>query len=217
MCFRFFRENLFVTVKSGAEMELLVVGLGNPGKQYAATRHNLGHMVIEELCARAKTTLKAQPYQLNLAQARLGQGPGGTFGNRALLATCKSYMNLSGGPVKSGLKSLKLDPEAHLLVIHDDLDLEFGTLKLKQGGGEGGHNGLKSISSCLGTKNYYRLRCGISRPRPNQAVADYVLEGFRAGERELLQEMVARAATVVEELANGDFVLVQQRLHAGMI
>ena len=152
-----------------------IVGLGNPGAQYEKTRHNIGHMVVAELASRVGGALRAhRATRTHQLTAFLG-APGA--GERVVLGTCDSFMNLSGSPVVSLLDYYDISPE-NLIVIHDDLDLPFGTLKLKRGGGEGGHNGLKSISQHLGTRDYIRLRFGIGRPPGRQDPAAFVLKPF---------------------------------------
>lgn len=180
-----------------------VVGLGNPGEKYAHTRHNAGHLVIAALVGRVGGTLSShRASHTHAMSARVGAGPG-VSGERLILATPDSYMNTSGGPVKALLDYFDVQ-STDLIVIHDDLDLPFGTLKLKRGGGEGGHNGLKSISKSLGDKNYIRLRFGIGRPPGQQDPADFVLRPFSTVERKNLPMLVERAADAVEDvLANG--------------
>lgn len=174
----------------------VVVGLGNPGNKYAQTRHNIGHMVVEELSRRigAKLSLHKQS-QMMAASARIGAAPG-MSGEQVIMGVSQSYMNTSGGPVSSLLKYFHADAE-RLIVIHDDLDLPFGSLRLKRGGGEGGHNGLKSISASLGNKNYIRVRVGIGRPPGKQDPADFVLSQFSASEKKELPFVIADVADAV--------------------
>ena len=143
--------------------------------------------------------------------ARVGVAPGNP-GERLLLATPDSYMNTSGGPVKALLDYFDVEP-ANLIVVHDELDLPFGTLKLKRGGGEGGHNGLKSISQSLGNKNYIRLRFGIGRPPGRQDPADYVLRPFSAAERKDLPVLLEQAADAVEDVLANGLEKATMRLH----
>ncbi|MBR5950325.1 MAG: aminoacyl-tRNA hydrolase [Actinomycetaceae bacterium] len=188
-----------------------IVGLGNPGAQYEKTRHNIGHMVIDELARRVGSQLSAHraTNTRNLA-AFLGL-PG--QGERAILATCNSYMNVSGAPVSSLLKYYDVPPE-NLIVIHDDLDLPFATLKLKRGGGEGGHNGLKSISQSLGTRDYIRLRCGIGRPPGSQDPASFVLKPFAKAESSDVALMVVRGADAIEDVIMSGLEKAIMRLHS---
>ena len=161
----------------------LVIGLGNPEARYARNRHNVGRMVIDVLVGRAGARLGGHKARARLAEARLGVMPGGAPGPRVILAEPESYMNLSGGPVRALVDFYRVDPAMRLLVIHDDLDLPAHVLRLKRGGGEGGHNGLRSIGRALGTRDYARLRVGIGRPPGRQDPADFVLSDFPARER----------------------------------
>jgi PTH1 family peptidyl-tRNA hydrolase len=170
----------------------LVVGLGNPGSSYAATRHNIGQFVIDELLSRTGGTLKAHKSRCEVAEVRL-------VGERVVLARPRSYMNESGGPVAALRDYFKADP-AHLVVLHDELDIPFGALRVKFGGGDNGHNGLKSIRSAIGTGEFYRVRVGIGRPPGRQAPSDFVLKPFSATERKDLEWHVTRAADAVESL-----------------
>lgn len=188
-----------------------VVGLGNPGAQYEKTRHNAGHMVIDELARRVGAKLSARKATRTHALTAFLGAPGS--GQKAVLATCDSYMNVSGGPVKALLSYFDVAPE-ELIVIHDDLDLPFGTLKLKRGGGEGGHNGLKSISQSLGSKNYIRLRFGIGRPPGRQDPADYVLKPFAKSDQGELELLISRAADAVEDVIMTGLDAATLRLHS---
>ncbi|MFC2621036.1 MAG: aminoacyl-tRNA hydrolase, partial [Pauljensenia sp.] len=152
----------------------LVVGLGNPGAQYASTRHNVGYLTLDVLASRGGASLTSHRSRTHTADVRLGVGPGGVPGPRVVLARADSYMNTSGGPIQALASFLKILP-SRILVIHDDMDLPAHTLRLKVGGGEGGHNGLKSLSSHLGTRDYARLRIGVGRPPGRMDPADYVL------------------------------------------
>src|SRR5438445_8498153 len=155
---------------------LLVVGLGNPGPRYAATRHNAGFLVLDLLAERIGSTFKAHKGRADVIEARLA-------GQSVVLAKPKSFMNESGGPLVAISRFYKVPPELTVLV-HDELDLPFGTLRLKRGGGEGGHNGVKSVSAALGSKEYVRVRFGIGRPPGRQDPADFVLRAFSAAERQ---------------------------------
>jgi PTH1 family peptidyl-tRNA hydrolase len=171
----------------------LVVGLGNPGPSYARTRHNIGHLVADELAARVGGGWKQQKQaKAEVIETRIS-------GIRTILAKPRSYMNESGGPVSGLLKFFKLEP-ASLVVIHDELDLDFGTLRAKFGGGDNGHNGLKSLRKSLGTGEYYRLRFGVGRPPGRQNPADFVLNEFSSTERKDLPFAVDRSADAVESL-----------------
>lgn len=167
----------------------LVVGLGNPGPRYAATRHNVGFMVVDLLSARIGGKFKSHRANADLLEGRLAGVP-------VVLAKPRSFMNESGGPVVGVSRFFKVPMES-AIVVHDDLDLPYGTLRLKRGGGDGGHNGLRSLTSALG-KEYIRVRFGIGRPPGRQDPADYVLREFTSAERRELPFLVDRAADAVE-------------------
>ncbi|HEY4576662.1 MAG TPA: aminoacyl-tRNA hydrolase [Yaniella sp.] len=186
---------------------VLVVGLGNPGERYAATRHNIGHMVVNELAHRNGERFKAHKAQAAVAEFRLGIG-----GPKVVLAKPATYMNLSGKPVAALLKFFKVGPE-NLIVVHDELDIDFDTIRLKRGGGEGGHNGLKSISQALGTIDYLRVRAGIGRPPGRMAPADYVLRPFSSTEQKTLALHIDRLADAVESLIENGLTATQNRFH----
>jgi len=192
----------------------LVVGLGNPGTRYARNRHNVGRMVIDVLAGRTGSRLSGHRARAQAAEARLGVLPGGAPGPRVILAEPACYMNLSGGPVKALARFYGIDPTARLLVIHDELDLPAHQLRLKRGGGEGGHNGLRSISQALGTRDYARLRVGVGRPPGRQDAADFVLSDFPARERDALAVTLEQAADVVEDVVARGFEDAQRRLHS---
>ena len=190
----------------------MVVGLGNPGAQYANTRHNVGHMLVDLLASNAGVQLSAHRSGTHCADIRLGMLPGGVPGPRVILAISDSYMNTSGGPIGRLAKFVNVAP-SRLLVVHDDLDLPEGTLRLKTGGGEGGHNGLKSISQVLGTRDYNRLRIGIGRPPGRMNPADYVLARMNQNQLTELAVTIAQAGDVVEDIVTTSFSEAQQRLH----
>ena len=184
----------------------LVVGLGNPGPDYADTRHNIGFGVVELLAARAEGGRFAKHRaNADAVETRLA-------GRRVVLAKPRTYMNVSGGPV-AGLVRYFSIPLPDLVVVHDDLDLGFGVIRLKRGGGEGGHNGLRSISQALGTKDYLRVRFGIGRPPGRQDPADFVLKRFSAAERKELDVAVDLAADAVEMLLSNGLEPTQNRYH----
>ncbi len=193
-------------------MPTLVVGLGNPGPEYTGTRHNFGHMVVSELARRAGATLSAHKGHARVASIRL-PGDGGAPGSAAVLAIPMSYMNLSGGPVSALAKYFDVDPR-DVIVVHDDIDLPFGAVKLKRGGGEGGHNGLKDITKALGTKDYVRVRGGVDRPPGRQDAASHVLRKFSAVERKELPWFVDVAADAVEAIVATGLEAAQQRFHS---
>ena len=178
-----------------AEERFVVVGLGNPGPRYAATRHNLGFAVVALLADRVGARfkpLKAPGGRVEVAEGRLVDHP-------VALARPQSLMNASGGPGVAVARYFKVEPD-HLIVVHDELDLPFASMRIKRGGGDGGHNGLKSITAALGSKEYNRVRIGIGRPPGRQDAADYVLHEFAAAERRELPYEIDRAADAVESL-----------------
>ncbi len=192
----------------------LVVGLGNPGPTYAGNRHNVGAMVVAELARRGGASLtRHKAARALVASVRLGVLPGGAPGPAAVLAQPLSYMNESGGPVSALLRWFEV-PLERVVVVHDDLDLPFGTLRLKRGGGEGGHNGLRSISQSLGSKDYLRVRVGIGRPPGRLDAADYVLRDFSSTERPELAFLIPDAADAVEMLVHRGLEATQQLVHA---
>jgi len=191
----------------------LVVGLGNPGPTYAGNRHNVGQMVTTELARRAGVAFGKDRSLARVADVRLGTGPGGVPGPRALLAQPTTYMNVSGGPV-GALARYHQVPTDRVVVVHDELDLPYATVRLKQGGGEGGHNGLRSISQVLGTREYLRVRVGIGRPPGRQDPADFVLADFSTTEKKELPWLVDAAADAVEQLVLEGLAAAQLRFHS---
>lgn len=172
----------------------LVVGLGNPGPGYAGNRHNVGFMVVDMLAGRMGTRFKAHKSRADIVEGRHG-------GHRVVLAKPRSYMNESGGPVAS-LRDFFKVPLERLVVVHDELDLPFGGLRLKMGGGDNGHNGLRSIRRTLGSGDFNRVRFGIGRPPGRMDAAAYVLRDFGAAERKELDLDVERTADSVEALVS---------------
>lgn len=185
---------------------VLVVGLGNPGPQYELTRHNAGFLVADLLAERVGGKLKAHRASGNRADVLEGR----LAGAAVVLAKPRSYMNESGGPVSSVARFYKI-PAENVIVIHDELDLPFATLRLKRGGGEGGHNGLRSTTSALGTKDYVRVRFGIGRPPGRQDPADYVLREFATAEHKELEFLIDRAADAVETILTDGLEAAQNR------
>jgi len=183
----------------------LVVGLGNPGPRYALTRHNAGFLVVDLLAERTAGRFKAHKSRCDVVEGRLAEVP-------TVLAKPRSYMNESGGPVNSVARFFKIEPDS-IVVVHDDLDLEYGTLRLKRGGGDGGHNGLRSTTAALGTPDYLRLRFGVGRPPGRMDPADYVLREFSAAERKDLAYHVDRAADAVEALLRDGLDATQNAFH----
>jgi peptidyl-tRNA hydrolase, PTH1 family len=176
---------------AGTADRQLVVGLGNPGPRYAGTRHNAGFLVVDLLAERMGGRFRRRGL-CDVLEGRLADVP-------VVLAKPRGYMNESGGPIVAVSRFYKV-PVDRLAVVHDDLDLPFGTLRLKRGGGDGGHNGLRSATAALGTRDYARVRFGIGRPPGRQDPADYVLRDFSAAERKDLGYLVDRAADAVEVL-----------------
>jgi len=170
----------------------LVVGLGNPGPAYAGNRHNVGYLVVDLLAERMSGRFKAHRSRAEIVEGRLG-------GQRVVLAKPRSFMNDSGGPVSALLDFFKV-PMERLVVVHDELDLPYGGLRLKMGGGDNGHNGLKSIRRSLGSGEFNRLRFGIGRPPGRMDAAAYVLRDFSGTERKDLAVEVDRSADAVEAL-----------------
>ncbi|MEH1016716.1 aminoacyl-tRNA hydrolase [Micromonospora sp. CPCC 206060] len=173
----------------------LVVGLGNPGREYAGNRHNVGFMVVDLLAGRIGTKLGRH----RRAVADVGEGRLGFGGPKLVLVKPLTYMNLSGAPVVALAQFYKVPP-GQVIAVHDELDIGYGQFRIKCGGGEGGHNGLRSMSKSLGTKDYVRVRFGIGRPPGRQDPADYVLSDFSQVERKELEFLVDRAADVVESV-----------------
>jgi PTH1 family peptidyl-tRNA hydrolase len=193
------------------EAPWLVVGLGNPGAKYAGHRHNLGYRVVDRLAADVGGQFSAARARAQVLTGRLGH-QGGLPGPRVILAKPQTFMNESGGPV-AGLVRFYRVPLERLLVVHDELDLALGVLRLKRGGGEGGHNGLKSISKSLGTRDYGRVRLGIGRPPGSMDPADYVLSDPRGAERIELDLLVERGADAVGRILHVGFTSAQSEVH----
>lgn len=197
----------------------LVVGLGNPGPQYAGNRHNVGQMVLDELARRAGASfggkgggvLSRRP-QAAVAEARLGTLPGGVPGPRVILAKPTTYMNVSGGPVAALAKYYDV-PVERVVMVHDELDIPFADVRLKRGGGEGGHNGLRDTSKALGSKDYVRVRVGVGRPPGRMDPADFVLRDFAKPELKDLPWLVDAAADAVEAVVVEGLEKAQLRFH----
>ncbi len=197
---------------SSSDDAWLVVGLGNPGPTYAGTRHNVGYLVVEELARRIGGSWRSHKTgRADVVEGRLGAP--GTPGPRVVLARARCYMNESGGPVSTLAKFYNVDA-AHIIAVHDELDIDFGTLRSKLGGGDNGHNGLKSMRSSLGTGDFYRVRAGIGRPPGRQAPAHFVLSGYSSTERKELPFQVGDAADAVESLITDGLEKTQQRFNS---
>jgi len=190
----------------------LVVGLGNPGPSYAGHRHNVGHLVVDELASRLGSPFRAHKSgRAEVVEGRLGLP--GADGPRVVLAKARSYMNDSGGPVKQLATFYKV-PVERIVAVHDELDIPFDTLRVKRGGGDNGHNGLRSMRSSLGTGEFYRVRVGIGRPPGRQDVADFVLSNYSTAERKVLPFQVDTAADAVESLVAEGLERTQQRFNS---
>ncbi|MDN4644750.1 aminoacyl-tRNA hydrolase [Arthrobacter sp. PsM3] len=185
----------------------LIVGLGNPGAEYAHNRHNVGQMVLDELAARIGSGFKSHKSRAQVVEGRLGIG-----GPRVVLAKPLSYMNVSGGPVSALARFYDIDP-GHVVAVHDEIDIPFNTVKLKLGGGEGGHNGLRDISKAIATKDYLRVRVGVGRPPGRMDTADYVLKDFSGSEKKELPFLIDTAADAVESLVRDGLLAAQQQFH----
>jgi PTH1 family peptidyl-tRNA hydrolase len=189
----------------------LVVGLGNPGTEYTRNRHNVGFMIIDLLAGRIGVTFgRARRAVAQVAEGHLGPG-----GPKLILIKPMTYMNLSGGPVATLAQFYKI-PVERIIAVHDELDIPYGQLRMKVGGGEGGHNGLRSMSKSLGTKDYLRVRFGIGRPPGRQDPADYVLSDFSATERKELELFLDRAADGVEDVITKGLAWAQNSYHSGV-
>ena len=185
----------------------LVVGLGNPGPDYSSNRHNVGQMVLAELADRASASFRSHRTNSTVAEGRTGlEGP------RLVLAKPNSFMNLSGGPVASLLNFYRIEP-AQLIVVHDELDIPFDRIKIKFGGGHGGHNGVRDIISAIGTGDFTRVRVGIGRPPGRQSAADFVLRDFGSTERAVLPNLLTDSADAVESIARDGLTTAQLRFH----
>ena len=190
----------------------LVVGLGNPGPSYSGHRHNIGYLVADELASRMGSPFRAHKSgRAEVVEGRLA--PPGTPGPRVVLMRGRGYMNESGGPVSTIAKFYGVTP-AGIIAIHDELDIAFGTLRVKFGGGDNGHNGLRSMRNALGTGDFYRVRAGIGRPPGRQAVADFVLSDYTAAERKELPFQVGDAADAVECLVTDGLEKTQSRFNS---
>ncbi|MEV7473388.1 aminoacyl-tRNA hydrolase [Pseudarthrobacter oxydans] len=185
----------------------LIIGLGNPGAQYQGNRHNVGQMVLDELAARMGAGFKSHKSRAQVLEGRLGIG-----GPRVVLAKPMTYMNVSGGPAAALANFYGIAPD-HVVAVHDEIDIPFNTVKLKIGGGEGGHNGLRDISKALATKDYLRVRVGVGRPPGRMETADYVLRDFGTAELKELPFLLDGAADAVEILVRDGLTAAQQKFH----
>lgn len=194
----------------GTEPPWLVIGLGNPGPAYVGHRHNVGHLVVAELAERVGSAFRSHKTgRADVAEGRLG----GVGGPRVVLARPRCYMNESGGPA-AALAAFYKVPVGRLVAVHDELDIPFDTLRVKLGGGDNGHNGLRSLRSALGSGEFHRVRVGIGRPPGRQPPADFVLSGYSSAERKVLPLQVDRAADAVETLVREGLERAQNAFNA---
>ena len=191
-------------------MTWLVAGLGNPGDQYAATRHNVGQMVIDQLVKRHSIKLASHKSRTHIAAYKLGVG---IDAHQIILAKSHSYMNETGGPIKALANFYSIEP-GNIIALHDELDIGFAAIRTKFGGGDNGHNGLKSMTSAFDTPDYYRVRLGIGRPMGQQDPADFVLKQFSKEEKKDLEEFIERGADVVEFLIEQGLELTQGKFNS---
>jgi PTH1 family peptidyl-tRNA hydrolase len=195
----------------------LVVGLGNPGPTYSGHRHNIGYLVADELAARMAGGPGAVHWKAHKSgRAEVIEGrlaPPGQPGPRVVLMRARGYMNETGGPVSAVAKFYGVEP-ARIIAIHDELDIGFGTLRIKLGGGDNGHNGLRSMRASLGTGDFYRVRAGIGRPPGRQPVADFVLSNYSTAERKEIPFQVSDAADAVETLVTEGLEKTQSRFNS---
>ncbi len=185
----------------------LIVGLGNPGAKYEPTRHNVGQMALDVLADRRGAKFSAHRTNSRVAEGFLRPG-----GPKLIMAKSNGYMNTSGGPVSALAKYFDV-PAERVVVLHDELDLPFDTLKMKQGGGHGGHNGLRDIAKALGTPEFLRVRIGIGRPPGQQDPADFVLRPFASSETATLAVLLEDAADATEAVVGEGLLAAQQRFH----
>ncbi len=190
----------------------LVVGLGNPGPKYAGHRHNVGYLVAEELAERLGSPFKSHKTgRADVVEGRIGAP--GTAGPRVVLARPRSFMNELGGPVKALATFYKV-PAERIVAVHDELDIPFGTMRIKLGGGDNGHNGLRSLRSSLGTGEFHRVRIGVGRPPGRQEVADFLLSDYTTAERKEIPLQVVLAADAVETLLTEGLERTQQKFNS---
>ena len=186
----------------------LVVGLGNPGPGYSGNRHNVGQMVLDTLADRVGVGFKSHKTNSVIAETRLGVG-----GPKVVLAKPLSFMNTSGGPVAGLAKFFDIAP-THIIVVHDELDIPVHDVRIKQGGGHAGHNGLRDIISALGTQDFIRVRIGIGRPNGQQEVSDFVLKDFSSTEKKELGVTLETGADAIEAILVDGLIKAQQKFHS---
>jgi PTH1 family peptidyl-tRNA hydrolase len=183
----------------------LLAGLGNPGRQYADNRHNVGFMVADEILQRTGAKPPRSRMGAELSEAAIGR-------NKVILCKPMEFMNLSGSAIGRAASFWKIPPR-RILVVHDDMDLDFGRLKLVEGGGTGGHNGLRSIVDALGNEAFCRLRFGIGRPPPAWEGADFVLADFSAEERKILPDLIEEAALAAQTVVKDGLVVAMNKFN----
>ncbi len=191
-------------------MVWLVIGLGNPGSEYSATRHNVGQMVVDELAKRHKVKWSSHKSRTEIAAYKMGTG---VDAQSIIIAKSKSYMNETGGPLKALAAFYKVQPD-HIIALHDELDIPYAAIRSKISGGDNGHNGLKSMTSALATAEYFRVRLGIGRPMGSQDPADFVLKAFSVAEKKTLPEFIDRGCDVVESLITHGLEETQSRFNS---
>jgi len=187
----------------------LVVGLGNPGDKYSSTRHNIGFMVADELANRYTGKFSSHKYRALVSEVRLGVG---SEAPKLIIIKPSTYMNDSGNAVAPLAKYFNTAPQ-QIIAIHDELDIPFNTIRVKLGGGDNGHNGLKSLTQSLSTPEYFRIRVGIGRPTTPQDTADYVLDNFSKAERSVVPDLALRACDAIESLVNKGLENTQQNFN----
>jgi PTH1 family peptidyl-tRNA hydrolase len=190
-------------------MAWLIVGLGNPGSDYASTRHNIGQMVVDRLAKRHSSKWSSHKTRTEAAVYKLGAGVDAAS---VIVAKSTGFMNESGGPVKALANFFKVEPN-HVIAIHDELDIPFAAIRSKLGGGDNGHNGLKSLTSSFGSADYFRVRMGIGRPIGRQDPADFVLKQFSSSEKKELELFIERGADAVESLIIDGLEKTQQNFN----
>ncbi|MEY3148857.1 MAG: hypothetical protein RL029_131 [Actinomycetota bacterium] len=188
----------------------LVVGLGNPGPEYEKTRHNIGAMVVHQMSVTAGVKFSSHKARANVAAFKLGLGDAAPA---LVIATLRCYMNESGGPTKALADFYKIKSD-HIIIAHDELDIPYQAIRVKLGGGDNGHNGLKSITSALGTSDYFRLRLGIGRPPGQQDPADFVLKPFSSSEKKSMDEFLITGGQAVESLVQFGLERTQQNFNS---
>jgi len=186
----------------------LVVGLGNPGPGYSGNRHNVGQMVLDTLAARVGIGFKSHKTNSVIAETRLGVG-----GPKVILAKPLSFMNTSGGPVAGLAKFFDIAP-GHIIVVHDELDISVHEVRIKQGGGHAGHNGLRDIISALGTQDFIRVRVGIGRPPGQQETSEFVLKDFSTAEKKELALTLETGSDAIEAILVDGLMKAQQQFHS---